>query len=185
LTTFESSEKGYEWFGANPGHEGLTAYGIMEFTDMKKAGADVDMKMLERTSSWLMKHKDGKGGFAREKHAYHDFGRISDDILNAYIVYGLAEGGYTDIKKEFETSYKKAMETKDPYLLAMMANDAYSLKVTTKGDEALWVLVSKQAKDGSFTGLSHSITYSQGQSLNIETTSLAIMSFLKSGKNGG
>jgi len=186
LTTFESSEKGYEWFGANPAHEGLTAYGIMEFMDMKKAGQAIDQKMLDRTANWLMNHKDGKGGFAREKHAYHDFGRISDDILNAYIVYALSEAGYTDIKKEFETSYKKAIETKDPYMLAMLANAAYSMKDNNKGDEALAVLVNKQAKDGSFTGASHSITYSQGQSLTIETTAISIMAILKSnGKSAG
>lgn len=183
LTTFESSERGYEWFGANPAHEGLTAYGIMEFNDMKNAGASVDPKMLDRTSDWLMKRKDGKGGFAREKHAYHDFGRISDDILNAYIVYALTEAGRTDLKKEFETSFKKAMDTKDPYMLAMMANAAYSLKEDSKGDEAMNVLLSKQAKDGSFAGTTHSITYSQGNSLTIETTSLAIMAMLKSQKN--
>ncbi|OFY84952.1 MAG: hypothetical protein A3F72_18390 [Bacteroidetes bacterium RIFCSPLOWO2_12_FULL_35_15] len=180
LTTFEASQKGYEWFGANPGHEGLTAYGIMEFVDMKNAGADVDQKMVDRTATWLMSHKNGKGGFNREVHAYHDFGRISDDILNAYIVYALTEAGYSDIKKEFETSYKKAMETKDPYMLAMMANAAYSLKENTKGDEALSSLVNKQGKDGSFTGTTHSITYSQGNSLIIETTSLSIMAILKS-----
>ena len=185
LTTFESSEKGYEWFGANPAHEGLTAYGIMEFVDMKNAGQDIDQKMLDRTANWLISHKDGKGGFAREKHAYHDFGRISDDILNSYIVYALTEAGYTDIKKEFETSYKKAMETKDPYMLAMMANAAYAMKETSKGDEALNALVNKQAKDGSFTGSSHSITYSQGQSLTIETSALSIMAILNSnGKHG-
>jgi alpha-2-macroglobulin-like protein len=180
LTTFETTQKGYEWFGANPGHEGLTAYGIMEFVDMKNAGADVDQKMLDRTAEWLLKHKDGKGGFNREIHAYHDFGRISDDILNAYIVYALAEAGYSDVKKEFETSFKTAMSTKDPYMLAMMSNAAYSLKENTKGDEALHLLIGKQAKDGSFTGITHSITYSQGQSLTIETTSLAIMAILKS-----
>ncbi|MBK7667292.1 MAG: hypothetical protein IPJ32_08065 [Sphingobacteriaceae bacterium] len=180
LTTFESSEKGYEWFGANPAHEGLTAYGIMEFVDMKNAGQDIDQKMLDRTANWLISHKDGKGGFAREKHAYHDFGRISDDILNSYIVYALTEAGYTDVKKEFETSYKKAMETKDPYMLAMMANAAYAMKETSKGDEALNALVNKQAKDGSFTGSSHSITYSQGQSLTIETSALSIMAILNS-----
>ena len=185
LTTFESSEKGYEWFGANPAHEGLTAYGIMEFVDMKNAGQDIDQKMLDRTAEWLIKHKDGKGGFAREKHAYHDFGRISDDILNSYIVYALTEAGYTDIKKEFETAYKKAMETKDPYMLAMMANAAYAMKETGKGDEALNALVKQQAKDGSFTGSSHSITYSQGQSLIIETSALSIMAILNSnGKHG-
>jgi hypothetical protein len=186
LTTFETKEKGYEWFGANPAHEGLTAYGIMEFMDMKKAGQPIDQSMLDRTAKWLMDHKDGKGGFKREQHAYHDFGRISEEILNGYIVYALSEAGYTDIEKEFETSYKKAMETKDPYLLAMMANAAYSMNKKSKGDEALTALISKQAKDGSFTGSSHSITYSQGNSLTIETTALSIMAILKSpSKNPG
>jgi len=45
--------------------------------------------------------------------------------------------------------------------------------------------MSKQEKDGSFKGLTHSITYSQGQSLLIETTSLGIMAMLKSGKHAG
>ncbi|MBA3665030.1 MAG: hypothetical protein H0W61_12590 [Bacteroidetes bacterium] len=186
LTTFETKEKGYEWFGANPAHEGLTAYGIMEFVDMKRAGQTVDMKMLDRTAMWLMSKKDGKGGFKREQHAYHDFGRISEDILNSYIVYALSEAGYTDIEKEFESSYKKALETKDPYMLAMMVNAAYSMNKKSKGDEALSVLITKQAKDGSFTGSSHSITYSQGNSLTIETTALSIMAIIKSqGKNSG
>lgn len=186
LTTFETKEKGYEWFGANPAHEGLTAYGIMEFVDMKKAGQSIDTKMLDRTAMWLMSKKDGKGGFKREQHAYHDFGRISEEILNGYIVYALSEAGYTDIEKEFETSFKKAMDSKDPYHLAMMANAAYSMNKKAKGDEAMAALINKQAKDGSFTGSSHSITYSQGNSLTIETTALSIMAILKSqGKNAG
>jgi hypothetical protein len=186
LTTFETKEKGYEWFGANPAHEGLTAYGIMEFVDMKRAGQDIDSKMLDRTAMWLLSKKDGKGGFKREQHAYHDFGRISEEILNGYIVYALSEAGYTDIEKEFESSYKKAMESKDAYMLAMLANAAYSMNKKNKGDEAMAVLLSKQAKDGSFTGSTHSITYSQGNSLTIETTALSIMAILKSpNKNAG
>ncbi len=185
LTTFEAPDKGYEWFGANPGHEGLTAYGLMEFSDMKKAGADVDQKMVDRSAVWLMSHRDGKGGFRREQHAYHNFGQISEEILNSYIVFALAEAGYTDIQNEFATSYKKAMETKDPYMLAMMANASYSLKDTKKGDEAMTALLSLQAKDGSFTGKTHSITYSQGESLTTETTSLAILAILKSPEKNG
>ena len=34
--------------------------------------------------------------------------------MNAYIVYALAEAGYDNIKKEFETSFKKAITSKDP-----------------------------------------------------------------------
>lgn len=183
LVTFETKEKGYEWFGASPGHEGLTAFGLMEFVDMKKAGGDVDQKMIDRTAEWIMKHKDGKGGFSRNTNAYHDFGRISEDVMNAYIVYAVAEAGYTDVKSEFNASCKKALETKDAYLLAMMANAAYSIKDTKKGEEILNTLISLQAKDGSWTGSTHSITYSQGQSLTIETTAITIMAILKSGKN--
>jgi len=179
LTTFEAPAKGYEWFGANPAHEGLTAYGIMEFVDMKKAGQDIDQKMLDRTAHWLLNHRDGKGGFDREKRALHDFGRISEDILNAYIVYALAEAGYTDIKKEFESSFAKAISLKDPYMLAMVSNAAFAMNFANKGNEALNFLVSQQQKDGSFNGATHSITYSQGNSLIIETTALSIMAILK------
>jgi uncharacterized protein YfaS (alpha-2-macroglobulin family) len=185
LTTFEAPDKGYEWFGANPGHEGLTAYGIMEFTDMKKAGEKVDQGMLDRTANWLLSHKDGNGGFRREQHAYHNFGMISEDILNAYIVFALAESGYTDIKKEYETSFGRAIETKDPYMLAMMANASYSLGNAANAKKAMDALMATQAKDGSFTGTTHSITYSQGQSLTIETTSLSILAMLKDGANYG
>lgn len=180
LTTFEASNRGYEWFGQNPGHEGLTAYGIMEFTDMKRAGGNVDQGMIDRSAKWLMDRRDGKGGFQRESHAYHDFGRVSDDILNAYIVYALAESGYTDIKKEYETSYNKAVSLKDPYMLAMMASASYSLKETKKGDDAVKQFRALQAADGSWTGNTHSLTYSQGKSLTIETTALSVLAMLKS-----
>jgi uncharacterized protein YfaS (alpha-2-macroglobulin family) len=179
LTTFETSKNGYEWFGANPAHEGLTAYGLMEFTDMKNAGADVDAQMLDRTAKWILQRKDGKGGFERESHAYHSFGSISKEILDGYIVYALAEAGYTDIAKEFDASVEKAKQTKDPYMLALMANAAYKLK-DKRAPELLSSLLAHQAQDGSLNGTTHSITYSQGHSLKIETTALAIMAMLKS-----
>jgi hypothetical protein len=186
LITFETKDKVYEWFGQSPAHEGLTAYGIMEFVDMKKAGGDVDQKMIDRTAEWLLSHKDGKGNFIRKVGGYHDFGRISDDVMNAYIVYALAEAGYTNLKDEFNASVKKAQETKDAYLLAMMANAAQKLGETKKANEIMEQLLSIQAKDGSWTGSTHSITYSQGQSLTIETTSIAIMALIKeNGKNAG
>ena len=35
LISFETSQKGYEWFGEAPGHEALSAYGIGQFVEMK------------------------------------------------------------------------------------------------------------------------------------------------------
>lgn len=180
LTTFETKEKGYEWFGSNPGHEALTAYGLMQFTDMKKAGGKVDQGMIDRTAKWLMDRKDRRGGFEQNSRALDNFGRAKKEIADAYIVYALAEAGFTDIKEEFNTSYKNAMESKDPYMLGLMANAAYKMGENKKADDAMRALYDQQDKSGSWTGKTHSITYSTGQSLTIETTSLGIMAMIKS-----
>jgi hypothetical protein len=183
LVTFETKDKGYEWFGSTPGHEALTAYGLMQFNDMKKAGEKVDEKMMDRTANWLMASKDGDGGFKRNAEALDNFGRARKEITDAYIVYALSEAGFTDIKKEFNSAYDYAMKSKDPYVLGLVTCSAYNLKGNDKADKAMDILLSKQNKDGSWTGAEHSITYSTGISLTIETTSLAMMAIIKSNKN--
>ncbi len=181
LITFETKDRGYEWFGSNPGHEALTAYGLMQFNDMERAGEKVDKKMMERTANWLFSRRDGDGGFKRNAQALDNFGRARKEITDAYIVYALSEAGFTDVKKEFTSSYNYAMKSKDPYVLGLVACSAYNLKENAKADEALDLLLTKQEKNGSWTGAEHSITYSTGQSLTIETTSLAVMAIIKSG----
>jgi alpha-2-macroglobulin-like protein len=179
LVTFETPVKGYEWFGSAPAHEGLTAYGVMEFTDMKRAGQLVDQQMLDRTIMWLLSHRDGKGGFQREQRALHDFGRVDADVMNAYIVYGLAEAGCQDIEREFTAACEVAVQKNDPYLLALAANAAFALNKDAKARQILARLAEKKEKNGSYQGTSHSITYSQGRSLTIETTALALLAMLK------
>lgn len=179
LITFETKQKGYEWFGQAPGHQGLTAYGLMQFNDLKKVYEGVDQKMIDRTAEWILSQKDGKGGFKRNSYALHDFGSISDDVMNGYIVYALAEAGYGDqLKKEAQSSFETAMKTKDPYQLAMSASALQKLK-DADAPKAMAELLKTQEKDGSFNGTTHSITHSTGNSLKIETTSLAILAMLK------
>ena len=36
LVSFKTKENGYEWFGKSPAHESLSAYGLMQFTEMAK-----------------------------------------------------------------------------------------------------------------------------------------------------
>lgn len=180
LITYETKEKGYEWFGSNPGHEALTAYGLMQFIDMKNVGGQVDQKMIDRTAEWLMKRKDGKGGFERNARALDNFGRASKEVTDAYIVYALSEAGYTkEIQKEFEAAFENAMKSKDAYQLALVSNAAYNMKDAKKGDLALNEILKNQQKDGSITGAAHSITYSTGNSLVIETTSIGLMAMIK------
>jgi hypothetical protein len=138
------------------------------------------MKMMDRTAKWLSSRKDGKGGFLRSNEAADAFGRANADITDAYIVYALSEAGFMDIKKEFESASAKAMKSGDSYTLALAACSAYNLKENGKADEALQVLLGKQDKNGSWTGLVHSVTCSTGKSLTVETTSLAVLAILKS-----
>jgi alpha-2-macroglobulin-like protein len=179
LSTFETKDKGYEWFGSAPGHEALTAYGLMQFSDMKRVGGDVNQGMMDRTAKWLMSRSDGKGGFMRNSRALDNFGRGSEEITNAYITYSLSSAGYKDLQKELDNSYDKAIASNDPYMLAMMANAMYSSGDKKRGDKLMEMLYPMQTANGSWTGKTHSITFSTGESLVIETTSLAVMAILK------
>ena len=180
LTSYETKEKGYEWFGSAPGHEALTAYGLMQFHDMKKVYS-VDEKMIDRTAKWLLSKRDGKGGFIRNSKALDSFGRASEDVTNAYIVYALSEAAYRDqILKELEQACQTSRKSADSYQLALITNALINFK-DKRSESFMKELLSKQNSDGSWSA-DHSITRSGGQSLQIETTALAALAILKSDK---
>jgi hypothetical protein len=180
LTGYETKERGYEWFGQTPGHEALTAYGLMEFADMAKV-YDVDRDMVERTATWLMSRRDGQGGFRRSTTALDSFGRASPATTDAYIVWALAEAGRTgDLGPELAALGRLAATTRDPYLLALATNAMFLAGAPTAPGLATR-LAAMQAADGGFPGAAESITKSGGESLTIETTALATLALLKAG----
>jgi len=179
LTGYECSEKGYEWFGGDPGHEALTAYGLMEFADMSEV-YDVDPEMLERTAAWLLGRRDGNGGFERNPRALDSFGAAPKNITDAYITWALAESGRADqISAEIDYTIAMAESSSDPYLIALAANAAIIAGRDDTGRALLKKLASLQDEDGHLIGTEGSITRSGGQSLKIETTALAAMAWMK------
>ena len=183
LVGFESPDKGYEWFGGDPGHEALTAYGLMQFLEMKEVMPSVDGAMIERTRNWLMSRRDGQGGFKRNEKALDSFGGAPAPLTNLYILWTLLESGEkAKLKEELAAAKKILADTKDPYLKALGANIFY-----LAGDQALAKdlaagLRATVAQDGSLAGAETSITRSGGESLTIETTSLAIIAWLRCGE---
>lgn len=179
LTSFETEERGYEWFGAVPPHEELTAYGLMEFTDMQEVYASVDSKMMDRTTSWLLSRRDGKGGFSKGNPKY-SFGRASQEVSGAYITYALSEAKQTDLNPEWQSVYQEVLASKDAYRLGLVANTACNLQ---KYDEAAKLLrhISRLLSKHGYKNLpaEHSFTYSQGISLQVETAALIVMAYLK------
>src|SRR3989442_15043970 len=121
LTGFESRTKGDEWFGADPGHEALTAYGLMQFTDMAQVRS-VDKEMLDRTRTWLLSRRDGKGGFSMNPKALDSFGGAPADTTNAYIVWALIESGEKGLDKEIAFVKASAGSSQDSYIIALGAN---------------------------------------------------------------
>ena len=63
LVAYQTTDKGYEWFGTAPSNEALSAYGIMQFTEMAKVTSTVDNQMIKKVHTWLGTRKDGNGGF--------------------------------------------------------------------------------------------------------------------------
>lgn len=179
LVGYECKEKGYEWFGQDPGHEALTAYGILEFTDMAKVRA-VDSAMLVRSREWLMKQRDGKGGFERKRRALHTW--IEDkDTSDAYITWALLEAGEKGLSAEVKRVISAGLESKNSYVTAVAANVAFLSGDAGAGKQLGKKLAALQDEKGSVTGGTQSIVGSTGESLRIETTALATLAWLRGG----
>ncbi|MFL5350930.1 MAG: MG2 domain-containing protein [Hyalangium sp.] len=183
LVGFECSEKGYEWFGENPGHEALTAFGLLHFTDMKQV-RDVDAVMLERTRAWLLKQRDGKGGFERKRRALHTW--IEDrDTSDAYITWALLESAPRtaemahELSKEVASLKEAAAKSQNSYVLALAANVMALAGDKAEAGKLMERLSAKQGKDGVVDGGTQSIVGSMGETLQLETTSLAVLAWLR------
>ena len=178
LTGYECKQRGYEWFGGDPGHEALTAYGLLQFRDMA-AVYDVDPAMVKRTADWLLARRDGKGGFERNARALDGFGGAPPDVTTAYICWALTESGQKQIDKEVELAVDIGRKSDDPYVIALAGASAVNYGQQEAGRELLKKLVTKQQADGHLTGTQGSITRSGGVSLDVETTALAALAWIK------
>jgi hypothetical protein len=180
LVGFETKEKGYEWFGGAPGHEALSAYGLLEFIDMGSVYGGVDQAMVTRTADWLKKRRDGKGGYGRNDRALDSFGGASVDVTNAYITYALTEAKTSGIDVEIAAEQQRAASTSDAYQLALATNTLFNAGKTAQAEAAAKKLASMQDASGAFIKAEQSITRSGGVNLHLETTALAVMALLKS-----
>ena len=178
LLGFECKSGGYEWFGEDPGHEALTAYGLMEFTDMAQVQT-VDPVMLERTRKWLLGTKDGKGGFNRGRRALHTW-VTEPECSNGYIAWALlSSGNKQGLEKELKWVREAAERDTNTYSIALAANVLAMSGDDEGANHLLDKLSAKQQADGSLTGATTSIVGSGGEALTIEATSLAVLAWLK------
>ncbi len=185
LIGFETKAGGFEWFGKTPPHETLTAYGVLEFTEMKEIYPEVDQKMINRTVDWLMSRRDGKGGFKKSKQGYDSFASSPKEVADAYIVYAISEAGINiSLEKEYNATYTKALQSNDAYQMALLVATSYNLNRPENGKRLLDILIQNIEEFG-FKGLpvENTITRSYGDSKHIETAAFTVLALMKAQEN--
>ncbi|MFB9079740.1 TonB-dependent receptor plug domain-containing protein [Flavobacterium procerum] len=178
LKNYESRGGGFEWYGGNPGNEALTAYGLLQFYEMKEF-INVDQAMITRTLEWINSRKDDKGGF-KMNHAKYGFSGVKYEVNNAYIVYVLSEIGGIDVEKQYQAALQEALKSNDLYRLTLTALASFNLK---KIDEykKLMTLIRAEVNKKGIRNLEaeQSVVYSRGKSMNIEIAALYGLAILK------
>ena len=179
LTGYECKQQGYEWFGGDPGHEALTAYGLMQFRDMQQGlrgrsgdgpadgrvalGPPRRQGRLPAESQGARQLRPGPG--RRDRRLHH---------LGADRVGPEGHRGRSDARRR---SWPRSPTI--PTCVALAAATAINADKKDDGRKLLDKLAKAQADDGHLEGKQGSITRSGGQSLQVETTALAALAWLK------
>jgi uncharacterized protein YfaS (alpha-2-macroglobulin family) len=184
LLTFEVSGGGFSLFGNSPANVFLTAYGLMEFTDMSKV-YPVDESLIERTAQWLLAQQQPDGTWADQGYSEH-WSIASEVPTTAYIAWALIEAGYEDtpqVAQAISTIRESALQQEDAYGLALAANALaaydYEGSMTKAVLDRLYEMRVQEEDtiywpigDTSFMGAT-------GGSGSLETTALAAYAFMR------
>ncbi|MCC6456494.1 MAG: hypothetical protein IT328_16175 [Caldilineaceae bacterium] len=197
LVTFEvpGSPGGFSLFGNPPPETMLTAYGLMQFSDMAHVYY-VDPALLERTAQFLIDRQQRNGSWnpSGMRVSSSDSGEETGDIsATAYIVWGLADAGFmNDLAVARGLTYLVEninIADTDSYVLAMAANAFAAADQPASGilGDILDELASRAISE-SDNGVRWSSTVTTwlreyGTIVDLETTSMATIAFLRSGQH--
>lgn len=190
LVTFEVPGGGFSLFGQPPAEVFLTAYGLMEFSDMAKV-YPVDQALIDRTAAWLMSQQQPDGTWLEQGYSEH--WQISSELpTTAYIAWALIEAGYLDtveVGRAIAYLREHARAENDPYSLALVANALTSYDVATGASDGmtkavLQKLYDLRLEDGDrvyWQSSQPSFMGATGDSGSIETTAMAAAAFIRAG----
>jgi len=189
LTTFEVPGGGFSLFGDNPPDRMLTAYGLMEFSDMARVHP-VDQAMIDRAADWLLSQQKSDGSWENDQGLVHEqsWSKLGNERLpvTAYIVWALTEAGYEDepgTVKGLDYVREFWRDAKDAYSLALVANAlAVADPQGSSTGAALDELAGMAILEGNGAYWSSDIATfmgATGETGSIETTALAAYAFLQ------
>ena len=189
LTTFEVAGGGFSLFGEVPADRMLTAYGLMEFSDMARVHP-VDEGLIDRAAAWLLSQQGEDGSWENDQGLVHEssWQSLGNERLpvTAYVVWALTEAGYAEepgTKKGLEYVREFQADATDAYALALVAN---ALAAADAQDQSTQAVLDRLAGMAAIEGngaywTSDIATFmgATGQTGSIETTALAAYAFLR------
>jgi len=182
LLTFEVPGGGFEWFGRAPANQVLTAYGLLELSDMARL-FPVDPAVLTRTQRFLELKQQADGSWRPDAHAISDglwrseyAGRVT---VTAYIAWALAESGAKGpaLGRALDFLARNLDQTDDAYADAL-ATAAFSRAGHPSAATAARRLAARAAREETrvkFVPAAATAYYGRGAGGTVETTALAAM----------
>ena len=190
LLTFEVPGGGFSWFGSAPANKILTAYGLMEFSDMSRV-YDVDPRLISRTQDWLASQQQEDGSWKPDTQFINEgaTNRYNSDVLRitAYIAWSLKSTGYqgSAVERAKQFVEKHMMAKVDTYTLAIVANFAADYGADREFTrQAIQILLDARTEKDEQTwwNAEETSVYATGPSASVETTGLAVQALLQSGE---
>ncbi|MFN8288096.1 MAG: carboxypeptidase-like regulatory domain-containing protein [Chitinophagales bacterium] len=177
LSNYEVPGGGFDLYGKAPANIPMTAYGLMEFTQMKKVYPAVSDALIERTRTFLLAQKNGSSFNLGSKNNYYP-GANRKYVANAYICWALSEAGVKDIQEVVQDLLKTISSGNDPYQLALLAGTCYNLGLTKEASTLNEKLAALQSASGEWSGTESTIVGSYGTYADVEASALCVISLL-------
>ncbi len=193
LLTFERPGGGFDWWGNGEPLIWLSAYGLLEFSDMAKV-YPIDKGIIDRTQNFLMKKMEADATWSNIGATHSETIASMGNpklLLTSYVTWSLLESGLPRDRLAKSVQYIRE-HVKDAegnaYVLALAANALASYDA--KDDSTLQVLQKLEAlrkdvfdgKGAEYPSKSTTLTYARGDSVNVETTALAALAMLRTGQ---
>lgn len=168
ILSFEVDRGGFSLYGQEPASPHLSAYGLLELTDMAKV-MEIDTAIRQRLADYLLAQLRWN----------------LDKQETAYVLWAMAEAGQTQsplFHKALQEQERDLSHEENAYLLALHAN---TLLVLNQNAAHILDSLKKQIKTSSgglyWESDTPSIYGSQALSNRLETTALAALAFSRKG----
>ncbi len=174
MLSYKQKDGGFGYFSSSESDVSISAFALLEFTDLKKY-VNIESKILQNLSASILSKKNANGLFEvrksyEAKNSYSEYSWAR----NMYVLYALSKVGFkNEIEDTYRVSLARVLATKDTYQLALMANTAHYLGKID--DKNTLIKILNQQYESKNTSIKSTFTGSSGNSAASETHALYLM----------